>query len=106
MTKTQKTIKREVIETVFGKGSQDITYRHIYKENGLKIKLEIKSDDYKKQCYARAYVLSNLEWSLIYSIPYSEMKTQTGLAYKSNVSEILFVNDRNLLQERMTEILF
>lgn len=106
MSKTEKTIKREIIETVLSKGSQDIIYRHIYKENNLKIKLEIRSDGCKKQCYARAYVLSNLEWSLIYSIPYSEMKTQSELAYKNNVSEASFLNDKNLLQTRMTEILF
>ena len=63
------------------KGTQSINFREIYKLAEKKIKLEIESDSYDMQCYARAYILKNEKWELIYSIPYSQMKTSKGLCY-------------------------
>lgn len=100
--------KEELIEEIISKGSQSVSYREIYKVSNYKIKLEIKSDAYDMQSYARAYVLKDLEWSLIYSIPYSKMTTpfniicrrMTDTEYKK-----LFIQDRNRLKEGIESIL-
>lgn len=97
---------KDIIETIISKGHQDRTYRQIYKQNNLKLKIEIKSDSYRRQCYAHAYALDGLEWKLIYSIPYSEMKTPEGLYYQNNLNEALFFADRDQLRQKLNEILF
>ena len=43
--------------------------------------LELKSDSYRGQCYARASVLDNLEWRVIYFIPHAEMRTPEGFCH-------------------------
>ena len=106
MTKTK--LKDELIEEIISKGSQSVSYREIYKHDNFKIKLEIKSDAFDMQSYARAYVLKDLEWSLIYSIPYSKMVTpfniicrmMTDTEYKK-----LFIQDRDKLKKEIETIL-
>ena len=74
--------KEKMIETIYYQcGSQSLIYRELYSLNDKKIKLEIKSDSYRSQCYAKSYVLKNDEWNLLYSVPYAEMKTKEGLIY-------------------------
>ena len=71
-----------------------------------------KSDSYDQQCYARAYILNDEKWELIYSIPYAEMNTPKGLCYhvtyKSNViaAEKEFKTDIDRLKKYVGEILF
>ena len=77
---TAKTEK--AIESIIYAESQSINYREIYMLGKTKIKLELKSDSYNEQSYATAYALDGLEWKLIYSIPYSQMKTESKLIYK------------------------
>lgn len=76
-----KTKTEETIESIMYSGHQSISRREIYMLGKIKIKLELKSDSYEQQCYARAYALDGLEWKVIYSIPYSQMKTRNGLIY-------------------------
>lgn len=71
----------KTIESIMYAGSQSISRREIYMLGKTKIKLELKSDSYDMQCYAKAYALDGLEWKLIYSIPYSQMKTGAKLIY-------------------------
>ena len=74
--------KEKIFETLhYQCSSQSLIYRELYSLNGKKIRLEIKSDSFRSQCYARSHVLKNDEWSLIYSVPYAEMKTKEGLIY-------------------------
>ena len=82
VTKTTKKTSEKVIEDItYSSSHQSISRRVIYEYKNLKIKLELQSDGYKRQCYARASALDGLEWRLIYSIPHSEMKTPEGLCY-------------------------
>ena len=111
MTKTAS--KQEIIEKICYKSSnQSLSYREIYKLNDKKIKLEIKSDSYHNQCYARGYVLKNDEWTQAYSIPYSLMQTPEGLIYKNDyknkpaVAEINFKEDIQKLKTQIEKILF
>ncbi len=107
-----KKTKEIIIEKITYKGSQSISFREIYKLDEKRIKLEIKSDSYDQQCYARAYILKDEKWELLYSIPYSEMNTQKGLCYhvtyRSNASaaEGEFKVDIQRLKKHIEEILF
>ena len=107
-----KKIEKITIEKISYKGSQSINFREIYKLEEKRIKLEIKSDSYDQQCYARAYILNDEKWELIYSIPYAEMNTPKGLCYnviyKSNViaAEKEFKIDIDRLKKYVGEILF
>ena len=71
-----------MIEMITYGGHQSIYHRELYELGNVKIKLELNSENYERQCYARAYALEGLEWKLIYSIPYTEMKTQRDIYYK------------------------
>src|SRR5574344_598559 len=109
---TAAKIKEMIIEKITYKGSQSISFREIYKLNNSKIKLEIKSDSYDQQCYARAYILKDEKWELIYSIPYSVMSTPKGLCYhviyRSNAmaAEKEFKSDIDRLKKYVKEISF
>ena len=109
MSKKNKEI---IIEKITYKGSQSINFREIYKLDEKRIKLEIKSDSYDQQCYARAYLLKDEKWEPIYSIPYSEMNTSKGLCYhvtyRSNASaaEAEFKSDIERLKKYVEKILF
>ena len=109
MTKT----KEELLESVtYLSSNQSLSHREIYKINDKKIKLDIKSDSYRNQCYARAYVLKNDEWSLIYSIPYNLMQTPESLAYHSEyknnptLAQAKFKEDIAKLKQYTEKILF
>ena len=95
MAKTK--LEEQIIEKICYQSSrQSISYREIYKLNDKKIKLVIKSDSYRSQCYAKVSVLKNDEWTDIYSIPYNLMQTPEGifkddiLKLKTNIEKILF----------------
>lgn len=105
--------KEEIIEKIcYLSSGQSISYREIYKINDKKIKLAIKSDSYRSQCYSKAFVLKNDEWTDIYTIPYSLMQTPKGLAYKSDyknkpaVAEGNFKEDIQKLKANIEKILF
>lgn len=109
MTKT----KEELLESItYQSSSQSLSYREIYIQQDKRIKLDIKSDSYRNQCYARAYVLKQDEWSLIYSIPYSLMQTPDSLAYHSEyknnpkLAEGKFKSDIQKLKTYIEKILF
>ena len=105
-------IKETTIEKITYKGSQSISFREIYKLEEKRIKLEIKSDSYDQQCYARAYILKDEKWEPVYSIPYSEMNTPKGLCYhvtyRSNAAaaENEFKSDTERLKKYVKELLF
>jgi len=109
MSKKNKEI---TIEKITYKGSQSVNFREIYILDEKRIKLEIKSDSYDQQCYARAYILKDEKWELIYSIPYSEMNTPKGLCYhvtyrhNASKAENEFKTDIQRLKEHIEAILF
>ena len=104
-------IKETTIEKITYKGSQSISFREIYKLDEKRIKLEIKSDSYDQQCYARAYLLKDEKWEPIYSIPYSEMNTPNGLSHhvtyrhKASAAEGEFKIDIDRLKKYIKEII-
>ena len=102
----------KIIESIMYAGHQSISRREIYILGNFKIKLELKSDSYECQSYARAYALDGVEWKLIYSIPYSKMKTGTKLIYATpyrngneNKAKSEFDADVQILKDYVKEIL-
>src|SRR5574344_934701 len=91
-------IKETTIEKITYKGSQSISFREIYKLDEKRIKLEIKSDSYDQQCYARASILKDEKWEPIYSISYSEMNTPKGLCYHVTYRSNAAAAEKNLKQ--------
>ena len=104
--------KEKIIEKITNRhDNQSIRHREIYEHKNLKIKLELESDSHDFQCYARAYVLDGLQWSLIYSIPHQEMQTPKALLYMLNyrnnaqAAGIEFKADVDRLKKYIAEIL-
>ena len=105
-------LSERVIEKITYKmSSQSIGYREIYKFKGYRLKIEICSDSFREQCYARISVLKDLEWSTLYTIPYEEMKTPNeliyGVKYRNNASlaESEFKQDILRLKDIVNELL-
>ena len=111
---TQKTKQlEEIIEKIcYSSSGQSISYREIYKLQDKKIKLAIKSDSYRSQCYSKVSVLKNDEWTEVYTIPYSLMQTPEGLSYKNDyknkpaLAEGNFREDTQKLKHYIEKILF
>ncbi len=76
-----------IIEQKYFSTRQSVSYVEIYKKNDRKIKIEIKSDSYLDQCYARGSVFDGVQWHHVYNIPPSAMSTQKALAYLDNMAE-------------------
>lgn len=100
------------------KSKQAIEYREVLTLKEFKLRLEMKSDAYKEQCYARISLWNGKEWSLVDSIHYSLLSFKEGLIYvqhnqpstvstemthKQNVG--YFIKDRNILLHRAYNIL-
>lgn len=96
-----------VIEDICFSGRQSQEYKFIAKitkgEVSHKIKIHIDRDTYDFQSSAIAYVWKPLalEWSVVASIPYKEMKTGK---YAANSNS--FVSDKNKLLTLLEEIIF
>ena len=81
----------------------------IGKINNTKIMIVICSDSYQNQCKAISEVFNqgSLTWNHLYSIPYSLMKTDDRLAYRTNWnSEDWFEKDFKKVLENTLKILF
>ncbi len=109
MKKTATTPKS--IDRQMWYGSQDANFREFCEINGLRFKIEIKSDSYETQSFGRVYVWSNekKDWSLVYSIPGQLLKTERGLMYgtpKKTLSVVDFYKDTQALIENAKKIVF
>lgn len=58
------------------------------------LQIEIRSDSYQNQCYARVKRWDGEKWQLVHFIPNADMKTPKGLAYMDGGFERQFVSDR------------
>lgn len=104
-------MSKTIEKITFNSNSQSITYREIYEYKEMKIKIEIKSDSFKQQCYAIASVLDGLKWNVIYTIPQSLMNTRDSIAYyneyrnNASAAEKEFFSDIKRLKQYISEIL-
>jgi hypothetical protein len=103
------------LSTEFSVAEQDVYYTEILTLKGnkeYKCKLEIRSNSYQFQSYARAYVWSQeaLKWNLVDDIAYTNMTTKEGLGYypdvkKSGAKFLHFMADRDLLIQKLGTVL-
>lgn len=74
----------KIIKEEYSIGTQSASLSKIIEsESGLKIRVDIKSDSYDFQSYARVSVFNKLalQWNIVDTIPHSNMKTPTKLYY-------------------------
>lgn len=105
----------KVIKEEYSLGTQSAHFTKIIEgDNGLKIKIDIKSDSYDFQSYARVSVFNpqSVEWNILDSVPFSNMKTPTKLYYhvqapskNANVLAPHFVEDTRTLVSNAEAIL-
>ncbi len=89
-------------------GRQSVSYQELLDYNGKRICIKIKSDSFEFQCYAKVEVYSMYtdSWNLLYSVPYSNMRTPNSLVYKKNVSlDNSFEEDRIELLKLAIQVL-
>ena len=100
--------KITLLEKTINKGRQDLSYVEVSKIGDFKVKINIKSDSYREQCFARISVwcADKLTWNIVSSIHPSRMITPSQLAYCEAVSEKDFILDRDALVESIIKILF
>lgn len=112
MTKTTTTpskISAQIIEVKTWKGTQSVHFRKIMKLNDYKIKIEIKRDSYDNQSSAVGYFFNptKMEWVVVYSIPYPEIKTNSGHIYRNDaIVSTMFTDDSVAVLKGITSILF
>jgi hypothetical protein len=101
----------KTIEQSINKGQQSLDYKELLNFNGVKLKISIKSDSYKQQCFAKIEVWNDFKWNLIDSIHYNEMNTDSKLVYNfssespNKSDNHLFKADRNKLLDIAKSIL-
>jgi len=105
-----KTIKPALIEQTINEGRQDVIARRILKLGEFKVRLTVRSDAYRGQCYARAEVWnpSALSWNVVHNLHPEEMTTREGLWYlpnKRGLSADNFIIDFNRLLDMTKKII-
>lgn len=72
---TTKKPTLKAIEVKTWKGQQSVHYRQLANLADFKIRIDIKRDSYDMQSHATLSVFrsADLEWKVIYSIPYPQM---------------------------------
>jgi hypothetical protein len=97
-----KTLNKEI-----GSGGQSVTYKETLEHNGKKLRISIKSDSYRAQCYARVLLFDGDKWNQIDSIHYSRMVTEAKLIYRPNVlpNDSDFKADRDRLVKLAKDVL-
>jgi hypothetical protein len=99
------------LNVVVSKGSQSVSYVELLQAGDFKLRIEIKSDSYAAQSYARILVWSPavLDWHFVECVPSSLMATPVGLIYlprETGVHKSHFLADRGALVARMQLVLF
>jgi hypothetical protein len=101
MKRTTKTIDKQCC-----KRSQSLDYVEVLVLGRDRIRIEIRSDSYKEQCYARCKLWSGGQWQLIHNIMPQEMTTPSELVYKKTAAENDFLKDRTRLLNVAEQVLF
>jgi len=80
----------KIIKEDYSLGKQSVNLCKIIEgDNGMKIKIDIKSDSYDFQSYARISVFEpqSLAWNNLSHIPYANMKTPHKLCHTINPTQ-------------------
>jgi hypothetical protein len=99
----------KVLHTEIGRGGQDVFYTEVLRIGPHICQICIKSDSYDFQSFAVASVWSReaLCWNEAASIHYSQMRTETKLAYEdaNRLNASHFRADRTTLIEQLIVLL-
>jgi hypothetical protein len=91
------TLHREI-----GYGQQDVDYTEIVTLDAHKLRIRIRSNSYRFQCFARIELWSGVKWEPLGDVHYSRMGTPDSLAYypeatKRAIPFSMFERDRMAL---------
>ena len=105
--KKQASVKR--ISLQISAGSQSVNYQEVFTLDGHKLKIEVKSDSYRVQCYARIHVWGDVNkgWVPVHSVHHGSMETPEGLHHKPSKQGLEphhFQADRNELLRVAREV--
>lgn len=88
-------------------GNQDVSCEQYVTVNARKVRLDVRSNAYKSQSHARAFVWDQqaLRWNALCEIPPALMNTPEGLCYRPGApSAAPFERDLTLLLRRARAI--
>lgn len=92
-----------------GIGSQDAIYKEVIDLQNRKLRIIIRSDAYKNQCFAKIEFLGvrSERWNELADIHYSKMDTPSELAYSKSRDDLtsLFAADRAALLKQAADLL-
>lgn len=73
----------KTIQHVIARGQQDYSLLSVFSINNLRLRVQIKSDAYDFQSYARIDMFHKGEgkWERVADIPFAAMHTKSGLHY-------------------------
>lgn len=73
----------QFIQSDISRGQQDVNAIYIFERGPAKVRIKIRSDSHDFQSYARVELLSptDLKWSVVGHVPFTDMKTPHKLAY-------------------------
>lgn len=90
------------------KGDQSVLFKETLNYGAKKVRIEIKSDAYEKQCFARVSLWDGEKWNRIDFIPSSKMNTEDKLAYQpgnKGLRESNFSADRKILLKLAADVI-
>lgn len=73
----------ESLDMNISAGSQDVMYRELLQVGTHRLRISIRSDSYRDQCYARVEIWSPAEskWNFVECVHHGSMVTEKGLRY-------------------------
>jgi len=102
-------VKPKTIDKQFGPGGQSVYFVEVVALGPERLRIEIRSDSYMEQSYARVSLFSGGKWQLVHSILPSLMKTPHGLSNQprgKGATEQNFSQDRAQLLRVASAVLF
>jgi hypothetical protein len=86
------------IDRKVSRGRQDVTLLQFATVGAHKVRIEVKSDSYKFQCYAHLSVLDKekMAWNPVVHIPHGQMHTPEGVCYQPDAREVTAHNQSTL----------
>lgn len=86
------------LDTSISVNGQSVDYRELLDRDGARLRITIRSDSYRNQCFARISRWNGEEWKMVDTVPPADMKTEDSLAYRSAPpTKFAFSNDRKRL---------
>lgn len=103
--KTQAQAARSLLLEI-SKGSQDVVFQELVQVGADRLRIVIRSDSYRDQCFARVGRWDGAKWQEVWHLGPSEMNTADGLKYVARgVGLVDFAADRTALLDAAFKVL-